>query len=111
MITPPKYKTRTIEYLTERIRIAQNRLQMRDWLIDLDYGDSVPENFQDYDNDNAVARCEYSSDLLKAYIWISPKRCKKENADPVFILYHEIGHLFHEVHNEEVRCNILASLL
>ena len=111
MIKHPPYKSRSHDYLLRRLREAANTLQMRDWQLTLEVGDNVPERFRDDDNGRSVCRCWYYQPCLMAEIWISPERCKKEKTDPLFNLYHEIAHIWHETHDEEVRCNVMAGLL
>ena len=111
MIQEPIYRNRQYKQLLSKLKEAQNTLQMRDWQIDLEVGDTPPKRFIDKDNGDSVCRAWYDTTNLKAHIWISPARCKKENTDPLFNLYHEIGHIWSETHNEETRCNIVASLL
>jgi len=111
MIQTRPYKDRDIEFLNNKLRECQNLIQMRDWNIELWHGDTVPAQFRDEDNGTSVARCSYDPALLKAEIWISPTRCRNNHADPLFIMLHEIGHIWQEIHNEEVRCNQFASLM
>jgi hypothetical protein len=110
-IDQPPYKTRTHALLTKKLTEALNLLQMRDWQVDLEVGDNVPVVFRDDDNGISVCRSQWQADCLKAFIWISPDRCRKENTDPLFNLFHELAHPWQDVHGVEVRCNILAKLL
>ena len=48
---------------------------------------------------------------LIAKIWICPIRCADKKCDPKFVAAHEIAHAFLNCHNDEVRTNIVASLL
>jgi hypothetical protein len=104
------FKNRRHDTLTKRLRIALNMMQMRDWDVDLEYGDLLPLRWIK-DDDDAMARVDYCTDTLTAFIWVSPERCKKNNTDPLSALYHEVAHIFLEVHNEEVRCNVIARLI
>jgi len=46
---------RTFEFLLRRLKDAQNTMQMRDWAIDLEVGDTVPNEFRDNDSDKEMA--------------------------------------------------------
>lgn len=111
MILVPPYKKRTHEFLHKKLLFCQNLLQMRDWQLELITENYPPSIFLDSDNGQSVSRCWFDDSILKGAIWISPLRAKEQGIDPLWLLYHEIGHLFGILHNEETRCNILASLL
>ena len=111
MIQTPKYKTRSHDYLDKVVRKCQNRLDMRDWQIELTTTVSPPDCFLNFDNSDATARILYYTETLTAFIWVSQERCRKDECDPVFALKHEIGHLFLELHNEEWRASKFATLI
>ena len=111
MIQTPKYRTRTHDYLLEVLRKCMNKLDMRDWDLDLSTEETPPKELVDDDCSNACALVKYYIETLTGIIWICLARCKKDDCDPVFVLKHELGHIFLELHNEEWRCNKMAELL
>ena len=111
MIETPKYQHRKHDFLLRRMKDVLNLFQMRDWDVTLDTSDNPPDKFADDNNSDCSAKVEYELQYLKAFIWLSPKRSQKDDVDPLFYLYHELAHLYQVVHNEEVRCNIVASIL
>ena len=111
MIEINPYRRRSFDFLFESLKTCLNYVQMRDWKIELSYGDTVPPMFRDEDNGTSIGRSRFHKPSLAAQIWISPTRCKSENADPLFILYHEIGHIWQETHDEEVRSNQFATFM
>ena len=102
MIHKPKYRTRTVKDLRRFVKDCQNALQMRDWQIDLIYGDTIPKEFVEGDDGNP-AYIKYEHGHLTASIWVSPIRCARDNTDPRFNVAHEIAHAFQDSHSEEVR--------
>ena len=114
MIEQPQYRKRSYGFLGQKLNASIELLDMRDWVIDLVVSDYPPEEFLDSDNGDSVSRCMFEEERLFAIIWICPKRCKAEprgGIDPLWVLYHELGHIFHDLHNEEWRCNKIAHLL
>ena len=111
MIEVPKYRKRSHEFLLRASKKARNLLEMRDWEINLETGDTPPKRFIDSDNGEAIARADLYTSCRKAYIWVSDKRAKKANEDPLFCLYHELAHCILDVPDEELKCNIIARFL
>jgi len=111
MIKDPGYRKRRQDTMCKYLRKALNSLQMRDWGVDLEVGDEIPKRFASDDDGDCVARVFFDSDTLHAFIWVSPGRCKVDGVDPLNAMYHEIAHIFHIIHNEEVWCNVLALLI
>ena len=108
MIEKPTYQTRTTKELMRWLKDLQNLLQMRDWSIELIYGDEVVPEF---DNEVSCGYMNYEEGHLTGTIWVSPLRCKAAGVDPKFVVAHEVAHAFQDSHNEETRCNIIVSLL
>ncbi|MHA1883059.1 MAG: hypothetical protein ACTSUO_08445 [Candidatus Thorarchaeota archaeon] len=70
-------------------------MNMRDWKIDVEYGDEPP--FWETSGDDgrlgsSVAKREY----YRGWIWVSPERCKVDDLHPVVVVMHEMLHLFFE---------------
>lgn len=106
----PKYKPRTHKFLESRLRKALNDLCMRDWEVNLITGEYVPNLFLDV-CDNA-ASVKHDTSTLKADIWINFGLAKKNNQDPLNLLYHEVAHIWWAYCDDEERqCNILALLM
>jgi hypothetical protein len=111
MIKRPPYKHRTIAQLNNVLRATLNKLEMRDWQVDIETGSVPPLDFKDMPEADGAAFCRFEYAHHYAYIWIDPTRAKVINADPVWLLLHEVGHIFHDIHDEETRCNIIAKLI
>jgi len=110
MITPNPYHNRTHKQLESALKGAMNTLQMRDWGISLESGESIPPRFAAY-HENAGATIP-NTNTLTAEIWINFRQCREQNLDPLETLYHELFHIWLEyVPSEELQCNILAGLM
>jgi len=111
MIFRPPYKCRSLTVLTKALHNVQNKLEMRDWQIVIESGRVAPSDFKGIEEADGVAYCRFDPALHTAYIWLNMHRAKEIDADPLWLLMHEVGHIFHDLHDEETRCNIIASLL
>ena len=111
MIKPPVFKERSDTFLNTKLKKCLNRLNLRDWAVDLYLGDEVPEKFAGDEPGDSPAMVVYEAQYKMARIWVSPERSRRDNVDPLFYLYHEIIHIFLGVHDEEFECNNIASIL
>lgn len=111
MIQRPAYKHRTLDQLYKAAKQVQNRLEMRDWQIVIETGKVAPSDFKCIVDADGAAFCHFEPHLHSAYIWMDLSKAKESNTDPLWLLYHEIGHIFHDIHDEETRCNIIANLI
>lgn len=110
MIKTIPYQNRTFKFLLKKLFELQNKLQMRDWQIDLIYGDSIPEDMSAKITD--MGNCNFDTDTLEACIWIHKAACKIKNTDPLNVLYHEMAHVWLQyTEDEERQANILALLI
>lgn len=106
----PGYEKRTHTELTRTLRLALNRLHLRDWQVNLSVGTALPAGFEDCEGHCAAV--VYDVDQLTAEIYVNPDICKAENRDPLHALLHEVGHIWiNDSHNEEVKVNTIASLI
>ena len=111
MIRRPVYCKRSHRLLLRALKDAQNALQLRDWQITLDTGNYPSTEFLDSDNGTSTARSSFHADLRTGLIWVSDRRAKQHKEDPLFNLYHELGHFVLSVPDDELNCNIIAKLL
>lgn len=109
MIDFTPYKRRTHKQLHNMLRKWLNALQMRDWQVELIF-DTIPEEIaQGKVQPGGVT---YQTETLQAKIWIDIDQCKAINEDPLYILGHEVTHIWLDVgHDEELQCNTLSQIL
>lgn len=99
------------------VRWCQNQLNLRDWEIEVSYGDSLPSWVEDstIKENNSAGQCNSLSEYFKGQIWVSPERCKASNYHPVSVVIHEMLHIFfhhYQITDQDERMlNILESLL
>jgi len=110
MIDYRPYRPRTHNFLLKKLRQTLNTMQMRDWQVELYYGDIPPTCLQS--QSDKVGACKYWIYNLDAVIWVNWSGCKADNQDPLDVLLHEVAHIWlaYET-NEERQANILALLI
>ena len=107
----PPYKTRSFVCLDKALRKMLNTLCLRDWQVTLTVGSAAPEGFASNDAEGGGC-CLYNIDYLTADIWIDPFACKRVDSDPLWILGHEVGHIWiNVIMNEEIKCSLIGTLL
>jgi len=85
---------RVVRYITivKAVRWALNRLNLRDWEVEVVYG-NVSVEWLDVDGSSA-AQSRTRFGYYKADIWISPLGCKESDFHPVSVALHEVLHIF-----------------
>lgn len=103
------YKKRTHDFLENRLRKMLNRLNMRDWKIELYTGEIPPKDLFDHHKNAACVR--YDTGTLTATMYVNIPKCKEDDQDPLWNMYHEIFHVWlNYCDEEELQCNVLAGL-
>ena len=106
----PTYKPRSQKFLLGKLRDALRQLNLRDWAVELIVGPHLPKGFEDCKGHAGAVLCE--PDTLNAQICINPVVCKYDDRDPLWALYHEVGHIwYNDTHDEEVLVNTLGIIL
>ncbi|KKN71917.1 hypothetical protein LCGC14_0415630 [marine sediment metagenome] len=109
-----KYQPATMEQLTACIRWCQNQMQLRDWLIKLDTSIAAPPEVKldgDDNGEDAHARVEYSTDTLKAVIWVPLARMAESNRNPIECLIHELCHIMIEARGVDAEDESLVRVI
>lgn len=78
--------------LTRALRWAINKLNMRDWEIELDYGDCVPDWAKDVADKDDLGYSLFYPHRFCGNIWIADASHKKDNENPIQTLFHEVVH-------------------
>jgi hypothetical protein len=89
-------------------------MQLRDWLIKLDLSIAVPAGVildEDDTGDDAHARVEYSTDTLKALIWIPIARMAEASRNPYECLIHEMCHIMIEARGIDAEDEALIRII
>lgn len=90
------YKEVTERKIIQAVRWFQNRFNLRDWTIDLYFGNLKPTWVPILMEESpGVANPEIN--FLVAKIWICPKNCEDANVHPLQILFHEMLHVIFEL--------------
>lgn len=112
-ISTVPYEKITFGKLLGVIKWAQNKLSLRDWTIELEFGDELPK-WADW-NDDRMASIQSNTPYLSAKLWVSQSRCKSSNCNPISVVLHELLHtlLYHyNIQNHDERLvNILECYL
>jgi len=114
-ISVPPYEETKFSAITKVVRWCQNKLNMRDWEITVDYGERPPVWEQNAE-DGRMGSCTSNRDYFFGWIWISPERCKEHDVHPALAVMHEMLHLYFANNNvnsneEERMCNTFGSIL
>jgi hypothetical protein len=75
------------------IKWFQNTYQLRDWDIDLETGNVLPDFFKDELDPNSPGKCHILSANMKANIWVNIGKCKELDLNPLEVLVHEMLHV------------------
>ena len=75
----------------------QNRLNLRDWTVYL-YTDPQPPKKVNGDSDkmSVSGGANINSDRRRAWVWVSPEKCKLINENPFEAVCHEVCHILAE---------------
>lgn len=107
----PKYKKRTLTQMKRTMTKAIRDLCLRNWNIDFEYGDNRPKHVGP-ESDRNRGTAMIWKDELHALIWVNEGQCKEDNTDPLWVLKHELGHIWiADRQSEEVRASLIAYLL
>ena len=85
--------------LLECIKWCGNRLQLRDWSIDLDTGSNMPKSIEqkpDENKENFDGLADIEHNKLKALLWIPLIRLQDDNKNAIETTVHELVHIMLE---------------
>ena len=100
MLRREPYTKVSFSQMISALKWAQNKLNLRDWEISLDYGEDRPDWINsDKKTYGGIINLVYK-DSFYAEIWISPKECKMNFSYPISALMHEMIHLLLESYNQ-----------
>lgn len=106
------YRVVRYETILRVVKWCQNQLNLRDWEIEVFYGDVPPDWTA---KDGSSGQCNSLMEYFKGQIWISPKRCKESDYHPASVAIHEMLHIFfhhYQISDQDERMlNTLESLL
>ena len=107
------YRVVRHETVVKAVRWALNRLNLRDWEVDISYGATVPD-WIDPDGSFA-AQSKTNPAYLTAAIWVAPRGCKVNDFHPVSTALHEVLHIFFHsydiMEHDERMINTMEELL
>lgn len=86
------YQRTTFADLTKALRWAVNKLNLRDWEIELDYGDCVPDWAKDEAGKDDLGYSLFYPYRFCGNIWIAGASHKKDNENLIQTLFHEVIH-------------------
>jgi len=86
-----RYQEVTESNLIRFLKWFQNKFCLRDWSINLDYGDFKPSWVHELYVERAGVMYPEPS-FLRGKIWISPSNCKTLNIFPIQVASHEMLH-------------------
>jgi len=84
--------------IEKAVRWSQNRLNLRDWVIDIYYGEQVPLWANPKSSLSGQSETDFSH--MRAKVWINPEGCKVADYHPVAVAIHEVLHIF--FHNYDI---------
>lgn len=86
------YQRIALADLTRALRWVINKLNMRDWEIELEYGDCVPDWAKDEAEKTDLGYSLFYPYRFCGSIWIAGGSHKKDNENPIQTLFHEVVH-------------------
>ena len=91
------YQKASHQDILNLIRWLQNRLNLRDWTIHV-YTDPEPPKKINGDSDKMPVSGSVTiySDRRRAWLWVSPAKCKLINENPYEAVCHEMLHVLTE---------------
>jgi len=100
MLRREPYAKVSFSQMISALKWVQNTLNLRDWEINLNYGEEEP-NWIDPNRKfyGGIINLTYVGSFY-AEIWISPEECKNNFSHPISVLFHEIIHLLLESYNQ-----------
>ena len=100
MLKREPYITVSFSQMISAFKWAQNKLNLRDWEINLEYGEARPDWVSTVTGMyGGIINLEYK-DSFYAEIWISSKACVDNVSHPISVLFHEMIHLLLENYNQ-----------
>lgn len=85
------YKRVSFKQLENAVKWCQNNLNLRDWKIELEIGNTAPGWIID---DGRIGSSQTYVPYFTAKVWVCPKRCKENDTHPISVLCHEMLHVF-----------------
>lgn len=89
----PEYTKRSRAELQKALEWAQRELHFQSWTVTLFVGDEAEDDASLRGQKHARASFSVAIDEMDALIAVRPKVCERMNTDPLFSLFHEMGHL------------------
>lgn len=86
------YQSVRQETVHRAISWALNKLNLRDWEVELAYVNVLPYWADPEEGSAAQSRILLS--YFQAWIWVSPNNCKEQDFHPVSAALHEVLHIF-----------------
>jgi hypothetical protein len=86
------YTKVSLSQMLKAVHWCQNALNLRDWMINLEFGDTLPDWVQS-DEIKGLAYNRVSLPYFTAWTWVSPDRCKENDVHPIEALCHEMLHV------------------